>query len=252
MGRLDGAVAVVTGGGAGIGRATAARFAAEGARVVVADLDGEAAATTAKAVGESGGDAAPLTVDVRDAHAVTVAFDEVERTRGPIEVLVNCAGGSLDDDGPLHTLGEEALDATFELDLRGTMLCCRAALGQMRRAGRGRIVNLASFHALGGDSPVHAYAAAKGGVVALTRSLAARYATDGIRVNAIAPGIVLTDRVRGRIARDGTDLTALRARHPFAVGEPDDVARVALFLAGADSCLVTGATLPADGGLTLW
>lgn len=252
MARLADDVAVITGGGAGIGRAIAQLFAAEGARVAVADVDVEAAATVAKSIRETGGQARALPLDVRDAVSVTAVFEEVERLLGPVSVLVNNAGGSRDDDGPVHALTEEAIDATIGLDLRGTLLCCRAALGQMRRAGRGSVINLASYHALGGDSPAHAYSAAKGGVIATTRSMAARYAADGIRVNAIAPGIVLTERVAARIERDRTDLTEIRTHHPHAVGSPDDVARIALFLASPDSRLITGSTLAADGGLSLY
>jgi len=252
MARLADEVAVITGGGAGIGRATAELFALHGARVAVADVDAEVAATAAKAIRQAGGDAVLVPLDVRDGRSVTAAFEEVERSLGPVTVLVNCAGGSRDDDSPVHTLTEDAFDATVALDLRGTLLCCRAALGQMRRVGRGSIVNLVSYHALGGDGPDHAYAAAKGGVISATRSMAARYATDGIRVNAIAPGIVLTDRVAGRIERDRIDLAAVRATHPYAVGVPDDVARIALFLASPDSRMITGSTLAADGGLSLY
>jgi len=208
MPRLADDVAVITGGGAGIGRAIAQLFAAEGARVAVADVDVEAAATVAKSIRETGGQARALPLDVRDAVSVTAVFEEVERLLGPVSVLVNNAGGSRDDDGPVH--------------------------------------------ALGGDSPAHAYSAAKGGVIATTRSMAARYAADGIRVNAIAPGIVLTERVTARIERDRTDLTEIRTHHPHAVGSPDDVARIALFLASPDSRLITGSTLAADGGLSLY
>jgi NAD(P)-dependent dehydrogenase (short-subunit alcohol dehydrogenase family) len=120
----------------------------------------------------------------------------------------------------------------------------------MRAAGGGSVVVFTSFHALGGEHHAHAYVAAKGALLTLARTMAASYAADGIRVNALAPGIVLTDRVQARVDADGVDLGAVTAHHPGAVGSPDDIARIAAFLASDDARMITGAVIPADGGLT--
>jgi NAD(P)-dependent dehydrogenase (short-subunit alcohol dehydrogenase family) len=132
------------------------------------------------------------------------------------------------------------------------MLTARSAIPRMRRCGGGSIVNFASYTAVHGSSDSHAYVAAKGGVISLTRALASRYAQDGIRVNAIAPGIVLTERVQRRIDDAGVDLDAIRKTHPHAITDPESIATVALFLASSDSAPITGAIVPADGGLTIF
>jgi NAD(P)-dependent dehydrogenase (short-subunit alcohol dehydrogenase family) len=245
-------VAVVTGGSAGIGRATAQLLAERGSAVVVADLDERGGAEVIDVIRRAGGRGTFVALDVSDEDAVDKAFSWIDGNVGPTGVLVNCAGGSHREDGPVHALEPGVLDATLAVDLRGTVLCAGAAVLRMRRLGRGAIVNLSSFHALGGDSPGHAYAAAKGAVISLTRTMAAHYAVDGVRVNAVAPGIVLTQRVRRRIEEDGIDLADVQARHPFAVGEPETIARIVAFLTSDDARMITGCTLPADGGLTLY
>jgi NAD(P)-dependent dehydrogenase (short-subunit alcohol dehydrogenase family) len=252
-GRLDGHVAVVTGGAAGIGRATACLLAAEGARVAVADVDEVGGERVARAIADAGGEAHAVPLDVTDEAAVEAAFARIAAELGDVRVLVACAGGSRTDDRPADELTAAVFDATVGRDLRGTVLCAGAAVRSMRAGGRGgAIVTLASYHALGGDSGGHAYVAAKGGVIALTRALAARYGADRIRANTIAPGIVLTDRVRARIADDGVDLDAVARRHPFAVSDPEAIAEVALFLVSPEARTVTGCTVAADGGLSLY
>ncbi|HEU5150267.1 MAG TPA: SDR family NAD(P)-dependent oxidoreductase [Iamia sp.] len=252
-GRLDADVAVVTGGAAGIGRATAGRLAVEGARVAVADVDETGAERVARAIVDAGGTACAIPLDVTDEAAVEAAFARIAAELGDVRVLVACAGGARTDDRPIDELTAAAFDATVARDLRGTALCAGAAVRSMRAGDRGgAIVTFASYHALGGDSGGHAYVAAKGGVIALTRALAARYGTEGIRANVIAPGVVLTDRVRARIAEDDVDLDAVRQRHPFAVAGPEAMAEVALFLASPEARTITGCTVVADGGLSLY
>ncbi len=249
-GRVEGRVAVVTGAAAGIGRAVACALAAEGATVVALDVDDDAGANVISSLRAGGARAVFCHTDVRDERAVEAAFDIAEHDAGPVGILVHCAGGSRDDDAPLDALESSAYDAAVDLNLRAAALCGRAALRRMRAHGGGSIVLLSSYLALGTDSASHAYAAAKGGVIALARAMAARYAADGIRVNVVAPGIVLTDRVRGRIGAGGVDLDAVTARHPGAVGEPADIAAVALFLAGDEARMITGSVIAADGGLS--
>jgi NAD(P)-dependent dehydrogenase (short-subunit alcohol dehydrogenase family) len=231
-GRLAGRVAVVTGATAGIGRQVAALFTSEGATVAELDLD------------------ARVPTDVTDPAQVDAAFERIEQELGPPTVLVNCAGGSRSDDGPVDSLDPATLRATLDLDLGGTVSCVRAAVPRMRRAGGGSIVNLTSYVAFDGSSRTHAYVAAKGAVASLTRALAGTYGPDGIRVNAVAPGIVLTDRIRARLALGSGTLDEVRSTHPFAVGQPEQVASVVLFLAGDESALLTGCVIHADGGLS--
>jgi NAD(P)-dependent dehydrogenase (short-subunit alcohol dehydrogenase family) len=250
VGRFEGRVAVVTGAASGIGRAVAELFASEGAAVALLDLDGDRASRAAGAITASGGAARAVSCDVTDSRQVEAAFDVVEAELGTPSVLVNCAGGSRADDGPIDEIDAATLSATLDLDLGGTVNCVRCAVPRMRRAGSGSIVNLVSYVALDGSSRTHAYVAAKGAVASLTRAMAGTYGPDGVRVNAVAPGIVLTERVRERLEATQVSLDDVRRGHPFAVGRPEHLAPVVLFLASDDSRLVSGCVLPADGGLS--
>lgn len=256
MGRLEGKSAVVTGGGTGIGRAAAQRFAAEGARVVIAELDPELGQQTERLIRDAGGEATLVPTDVTASDQVQEAMAAAIAAYGSIDVLYNCAGGSIPADGAIHEIDLDAVyEHTMSLDLRGTMLCSRHALAHMIDGGGGSIVNMSSLAAISGVD-MHVYSAAKGGVISLTRSMAASYARHGVRVNAICPGFVLTERVRARFGTAAgerpaqTDKTA--RRYPFGVGEPGEIANVALFLASDESRMITAAVIPADGGMSVY
>ena len=252
MGRLQGEVAIITGAGSGIGRASALRFAREGARVVIAEIQPEAGKATAEAIEAEEGEALFVATDVtceRDVEALVTAA--LERF-GRIDILVNCAGGSIPSDAPITEVDLESVwDHTLSLDLKGTMLCCRHVIPHMVEAGGGAIVNCTSVVALRGY-PIHVYSSAKGGVIAFTRAIAGTYNQQGVRANAVAPGFVLSDRVRQRFegADEGDKALDMTGSHPNSTGEPDDIANVILFLASRESRMVTAAVIPAEGGLS--
>jgi 2-keto-3-deoxy-L-fuconate dehydrogenase len=223
---------LVTGGGSGIGAAVAQQFAAAGAEVIVADLQPDAVAA------ELG--ARALQLDVRDEAQVAPAM-------GELDVLVNVAGIGSTTTAPDTSL--EVWDNVFAVNTRGTFLCCKHAIPGMIARGGGAIVNVASVAALVGLRNRAAYCASKGAVVALTRALAVDHVSDGIRVNAVAPGTVDSPWVRRLVDETGESLDALRARQPLGrLGMPDEIADAVLYLAAAE--FVTGSVLVIDGGLT--
>lgn len=254
-GRLHGKVAFITGAGSGIGRACARLFASEGAHVVIAELMPELGKAAEAEVLEAAGRALFVQTDATDESSIARALDATLLRFGALHVLVNCAGGSIPKDGPVTDIDVSVWDHSLTLDLKGTFLCCRHAIPHLIAAGGGSIVNFSSMVALLGR-PIHAYSAAKGGVISLTRALAASYGPKRVRVNAICPGLVLTERVRARV--QGGMLEASKQRdfntetHPFSIGEPDDIAHIALFLASDESRMIHGATLAADGGMSAY
>jgi NAD(P)-dependent dehydrogenase (short-subunit alcohol dehydrogenase family) len=257
--RFDGKVAFITGAGSGIARASAGLFAAQGARVVIAELQPALGEATAAMVTDAGGDALFVHTDVTDDGSVADAVAQTVDRYGRIDVLYNCAGGSIAADGPVTDVDLAVWDHTLALDLKGPMLTCRHALPHMIAGGGGAIVNMSSVVALRGAFPSHMYVAAKGGVISLTKALAGRHARDGIRVNVICPGMVLTDRVERYIAEHGQEAAADPRRvaldwqeYPFAVGHAEDIAHVALFLASDEARMLTGAVIAADGGLSAY
>jgi NAD(P)-dependent dehydrogenase (short-subunit alcohol dehydrogenase family) len=256
MARLPGRVALISGAGAGIGRAAAELFAREGANVIIADIDREGSAATQGLVRAAGGAALCVHTDVTDEASVQAAVAATEQHFGKLDILFNCAGGSVSADAPLGKVDVAAVWArTMQLDLLGTIHCCHHALPAIARAGGGAVVNMSSGAALRGASPAHIYSAAKGGIVSLTRALAGTYAKDNVRVNAICAGRILTERI---LARYGTPDSPKPAEdqnadtrvkdYPFWVGTPQDIANIALFLASDESRMITGAAIPADGG----
>ena len=256
MNRLDGKVAFITGGGSGIARAASLLFAREGAKVVVAEIDGALGEATARDVVDAGGDAMAVRTDVTDASSVRAAIDAVVARHGRLDILFNCAGGSLNEDSLVTEVDLDVWDRTMALDVRGAMLVCRHGIPELVKAGGGSVVNMSSGAALRGSSPKHVYTAAKGAILSFTRALAGSYAKDNIRANAICAGRILTDRILNNYGTAGApgpvadrqDAAGRVRDYPFWVGRPEDIASIALFLASDESRMITGATIPADGG----
>ena len=256
MNRLDGKVAFITGGGSGIARAASLLFAREGAKVVVAEIDGALGEATARDVVDAGGDAMAVRTDVTDASSVRAAIDAVVARHGRLDILFNCAGGSLNEDSLVTEVELDVWDRTMALDVRGAMLVCRHGIPELVKAGGGSVVNMSSGAALRGSSPKHVYTAAKGAILSFTRALAGSYAKDNIRANAICAGRILTDRILNNYGTAGApgpvadrqDAAGRVRDYPFWVGRPEDIASIALFRASDESRIITGATIPADGG----
>jgi NAD(P)-dependent dehydrogenase (short-subunit alcohol dehydrogenase family) len=245
MSRFKDKVAVVTGGGNGIGAATAARLAAEGAAVVVADMDGAAAEGVVGQIAAAGGRAVACRSDVRVPEQVEAMFAAARNAFGPAAILVNAAGVGAQRhflDTPLETLA-----AMYDVNVKGTFLCAQAGARDMIPIGGGRIVNFSSHSGLLGSSGRAAYAASKGGVIAMTRVMAVDLAQHGITVNAIAPGPIAVPRQKHNAERREAWLKAVPLGR---YGTAEDVAGVALFLVSDDAAYVTGQTIPVDGGFT--
>ncbi|MGA2568250.1 MAG: SDR family oxidoreductase [Pseudolabrys sp.] len=254
MARLAGKVAFITGGGGGIGRATAERFAEEGAKVVIAEIDdatGAAAAQSARARGKNfGGDAHFVHCDVREKANVEAAFAETIRRYGKLDILHNNAGGSTPDDGPVTEVSEDEFWRAITLDLYGTFLCLTLGIPHLIKAGGGSIINMSSIVALRALPGRDCYTAAKGAIAALTRSMAVEYAKHKIRVNAIAPGVVLSDRVK-KLLEGSKDIEKLAATHLLGLGLPIHIADMAVYLASDESVITTGQVLSVDSGATI-
>jgi NAD(P)-dependent dehydrogenase (short-subunit alcohol dehydrogenase family) len=249
--RLKDKVAVITGAAAGIGEATARLFAAEGARVVVADYNGEGAKAVAKAIGEA---AIAVAVDVRRDADVMAMIAETKRAFGRLDVLVNNAGKGLI--GTVVTISESDWDDIISSNLKSVYLCSKHAIPLIRATGGGTIVNVASNVAQVGIRDRAAYVAAKGGVAALTRAMALDHSGDNIRVNAVAPGVIWSsyyERMLKTVPDPDAFVAGLKARAPMArLGQPDEIASIILWLASGDSSFATGAIFTVDGGMTAW
>jgi NAD(P)-dependent dehydrogenase (short-subunit alcohol dehydrogenase family) len=254
MGRLEGKVAVITGAGSGIARAAARIFTREGAKVVVAEIDPELGAASAK---EAGNNAIFAATDVTDEDSVKALMEQAVEHFGGLHVLFNCAGGSVLEDNRVTDVEMEVWDRTIPLDLKGPFLCSRHGIPHLIESGGGSVINVSSVVALRGNHPAHVYSSAKGGLISLTRSLAGAYAKQGVRANVICPGLVKTERIKARyVARKPSEerenTVSTFESYPFGVGEPEDIANIALFLASEESRMVNGAVIPAEGGISAY
>lgn len=244
-----GRTAVVTGASSGIGAATATRLAADGFDVVLGARRVDRLEALASSIGGRA-----LRLDVTDEDSVAAFFEAVDDSHARLDALFNCAGGSASEDGPVHELTVDVVRRVLDLELLSVILCSRSAVPLLKRAGGGAVVNMTSYSAYRGTVQIHAYAAAKGAVGALTLSMAGAYATDGIRVNAIAPAAALSERAKRRLAEGNvaSHLSFDWADYPFAMGPPQSVADIALFLLSDESRMLTGQVIMADGGLTAY
>lgn len=241
--RIDEKVAVVTGAGSGIGRGIAVRLASAGAKVVVADIDADAAGTTADEISDGGGEALATGCNVALAADAGAMIEEAVERFGSVDVLVNNAGITRDAIVPKMT--EEMWDAVLAVNLGGVFNCSKVAVGVMKRQGSGKIVNISSRAYLGNYGQAN-YSATKGAVVGFTRALALEVGPHGIRVNAIAPGYIDTPMTRATV---GERVEQYKLTSPLrSVGLPADIAEAVLFLASSSSDYITGETLSVGGG----
>lgn len=249
--RLNGKIAVITGTSGGIGRASALRFAEQGATIVGGDVIEPANHETARLVTAAGGTMMARRVDVTDAADVAAMFAAAEEAFGRVDVVFNNAGVMLAGDDDAVATSDEVIDRTLAVNVKGVLHCCRHGIPALRRAGGGSIINTASFVAsVGAATPQIAYTASKGAVLSLTRELAVIHAREGIRVNALSPGPLQTEMLMSFL--DTADKRERRLVHvPMGrFGRADEMANAALFLASDESSYMTGANLLVDGGLT--
>jgi 2-hydroxycyclohexanecarboxyl-CoA dehydrogenase len=244
-------VAVVTGGGSGIGEATCHHLAARGHRIAVLDLDGDAANRVAKELQADGAEALSQAVDVTDRPAIDEAFADIRSTLGPTEILVTSAG--LVAFHPFEEITLEQWNRVIDVNLTGTFHCCQAAVPDMVAASWGRIVTISSSSAQRGSPGMAHYAAAKGGVIVLTKSLARAYAKNGITVNSIPPsGIETPMQHHSQALGDLPSNEVMAGTIPLGhLGTPDDLAAAAAFLASEEAGFITGQVLGVNGGSVL-
>lgn len=244
---LGGTTAIVTGGGSGIGAATARRLALEGAAVVVLDIDRTGGSTTVESIRAAGGRAGFVHGDVSRRDDVERAVAAVADDHGGVDILVNNAYWA-PLNAPVHDTDDDDWERTLAVTLRGVFLCTRAVLPVMAAQRAGVIVNLASTAALQSRPAFAAYSAAKGGVVALTRSVARDYGGDGVRCNAVAPGLIETPATAGLLADPDLRARYERETPVGRIGSPDDVAAAIVFLTSSEAAFITGQVLVVDGG----
>ncbi|MER7071320.1 3-oxoacyl-ACP reductase [Terrabacter sp. NPDC000476] len=246
-GRLDGKVAVITGGCSGIGLATARRFAEEGAKVVIGDLDETNGPRVAEEVGGTF-----VRVDVVSKEDVDALFRTAKETYGSVDIAFNNAGISPPEDDSILDTDLEAWRKVQEVNLTSVYLCCKAALPYMLEQGKGSIINTASFVAvMGAATSQISYSASKGGVLSMSRELGVQFARQGVRVNALCPGPVNTPLLQELFAKD-EERAARRLVHvPMGrFGEPEEMANAVLFLASDESSFMTASTFLVDGGIS--
>ncbi len=253
--RLKNKVAFITGGGGGIGRATAERFAEEGAKVVIAEINpkvGKTAAISASKIGKNnGGDAHFIETDVSDPISVQSAIQETIEIYGHLNILHNNAGGSTLQDGTVTEAPVEEFWRCIKLDLFGTFLCSKYAIPEIAKSGGGSVINMSSNVALMALPGRDCYTAAKGAIASMTRSMAVEYAPDKIRVNAIAPSVTLSDRVKNLLEKS-SEIESVSKKHLLGLAEPIHIAELAVYLGGDESSITTGQIIPVDSGVTIY
>jgi NAD(P)-dependent dehydrogenase (short-subunit alcohol dehydrogenase family) len=246
MNRLSGKVALVTGGGSGIGRAIAEAFAAQGGRVVVVDIDGGRAERTAATITSAGGSAIGVTGDVTSSDSVEAAFAACVAAYSGVDILVNSAGmGQL---GTVTDLDQATWDRVMTLNVGSIFLCSKAAIPLMVARGGGRIINIASVSGITASAGRAVYTASKGAVVMLTRAMALDHAGQRINVNAICPGVVVTAMTEASLKDPATMRQKLDDTPLGRLADPREIAPAAVYLASADGSFVTGSSLVVDGG----
>ena len=250
--KLEGKVAVITGAAQGIGKAMALRFAGEGAKVVIGDLNEEAAAQAAKEITDAGGEATIVVGDCATREGADALVERATSKFGRLDIVCNNAG-VLDGLTPCADTSDELWDKVIRVNMTGPMLLCRSALPVMLEQGSGVILNTASVAAEGGGRGGFAYTASKHGVNGITRSIAWYYGKKGIRCNAIEPGAVMTPMAMNMKAHQG----GMEAMAPYLpiinrYGDPKEIANAALFLASDDASYINGSILKVDGGWTLF
>jgi NAD(P)-dependent dehydrogenase (short-subunit alcohol dehydrogenase family) len=247
--RLKDKVAIVTGAGSGIGRAITLAFAEEGARVVIADRSGDGAAETLRLVTDRGGSGHVVVADVSRAADTARIVDEAVGTFGGLDILVNNAAVMVSKAVP--ELTDDEWDLVLGVNLKGVFLCSRQAILRFRhQGGAGAIINMASVNSFYAEAGVAAYCAAKGGVQQLTRAMAIDHSAEGIRVNCICPGWIDTPLNAAYFAAPGAREFAGKLHAIGRIGQPSEIAAVAVFLASDDASFVTGASIVADGGFS--
>jgi NAD(P)-dependent dehydrogenase (short-subunit alcohol dehydrogenase family) len=248
MGRLDAKVAVITGGGGGMGREAALLFCEEGARVCVADVDEDAAEKTAS----EARDAFAVKVDVADADSVRAMYEQTAGRYGGVDVLYNNAGISPPDDRSILETDPDAWQRVQDVNTKGVYLCCKHGIPHLLKRGGGSVINVASFVALVGAATSQiSYTASKGAVLSLSRELAVQFARQGVRVNALCPGPVETPLLLRIFGDDPAAYERRRIHLPMGrLAKPREIVNAALFLASGESSYVNGATFLVDGGLT--
>jgi NAD(P)-dependent dehydrogenase (short-subunit alcohol dehydrogenase family) len=249
--RLDGKVALITGGGSGMGKVASELFASEGAKIVLTDVNDVAGAATASSIRDGGGEAKYVHADVsREADADAMVRTAVD-TYGKLDILYNNAGVMLPDDGSVHLTGEDIWDLTLAVNVKGVAFGCKYGIPAMLANGGGSIVNVASFVAwVGAATSQTAYTASKGAVLAMTREIAVEYARRGIRCNALCPGPIDTPLLMQLLSDEEKRQRRLVHVPMGRFGRAEELANAALFLASDDSSYMTGASLIVDGGLT--
>jgi NAD(P)-dependent dehydrogenase (short-subunit alcohol dehydrogenase family) len=244
MGQIENKVAIITGGGGGIGGALVRRFAAEGAKVVIADIDGEAAQARATEVIAHKGAALPIVADVTNKASVEEMVKAAKDRWGRIDILANVAGGAFIK--PVVDVTEDEWDHIINMNLKSTFLCSQAVLKTMIAQRYGKIVSISSIYGFTGNATRASYATAKAGVAVFTKSLALEVVDYGINVNAIAPGRILTDRVRGHYTdEEWAERVALIPMK--RAGQPEEIASAALFLVADENQYITGQTIHVNG-----